>query len=75
MSTKTLIAKTSEISDGNSMTRYERPSLEPLLKPKASPAVLSGTNAGNALEASKCLDLQGFGGSQPPGKALRAFPG
>ena len=47
---------------GNSTTGSERPSPEPLLKKEASPAVLGGREFWiHALEAFKCLELQGLG--------------
>ena len=45
------------------MTGSERPSLEPLLKKEASPAVLGGKeeNSGNALEPSNALNYSVLG--------------
>ena len=66
---------------GNSMGSSERPSLEPILKKEASPAVLGGgENSGNALEASNALNYRIWGipavlSRGIPGNALRAFPG
>ena len=42
---------------GNSMTGSERPSLEPLLKKEASPAVLVGRQFWKRSGAFKCLEL------------------
>ena len=42
---------------GNSMTGFERPSPEPLLKKEASPAVLGGRKFWKYSGAFKCLEL------------------
>ena len=58
----------------------ERPSLEPLLKKEAFPAILRGRKFGNALEASNALHSRVWGfpavlSRGTPRKVLRAFPG
>ena len=47
------------------LTSSERPSPEPLLKKEASPAVLAGREFWKRSGSLKCLEITGFGGSQP----------
>ena len=50
---------------GNSKTSSERPSPEPILKKEAPPAGLGGRQFWKRSGSLKCLELKGFGESQP----------